>query len=160
MSTSYQEQRSTLIHTPKTNTVSTAVDVNATPQQAWQVVGNFAGFDKFVDGLESIEMTGEGVRAVRKKHFADGHVVLEQLNSYDEDNFVMSWSLIYTNMDINNLWSAMHVEALPDGSARVYWDIAGEPSNSDTRQPDFEDYIATFATAALANAKRLIEQAA
>ncbi|KZN44568.1 SRPBCC family protein [Pseudoalteromonas luteoviolacea] len=160
MSTPYKEQRSTLIYVPKTSTISTSVDVKATPDQAWEVVGNFAGFDKFVDGLERIEMTGEGIRAVRKKFFADGHLVLEQLNSYDEQKHIMSWSLLFTNMDINNLWSSMRVEALPDGQARVYWDIAGEPANEDTLQPDFEDFIATFAAAALNNAKGLIEQAA
>ncbi len=159
MTTIYQEKRSTLIHIPATNTVSTSITVGTSSQQAWGIVGDFSGFHKFIDGLERIEMTGEGTRAVRKKFFEDGHVVLEQLNNHSDDAMVMDWSLIYTNMDINNLWSSMRVEPVDSENCKVIWDIAGEPFNKETSQVDFDAFIASFATAALQNVKKLVDPA-
>ena len=155
--TQYVEQRSTLIAVPNTKTVSTSVVINTAPANAWAIVGNFGGFDKFIDALTHIEMTGEGVRSVRKKFFEDGNIVLEQLNSRDEEAMLMTWSLIYTSLDIGNLWSSMRVEKISDHSCRVTWDIAGEPYSKDTPQGDFEDFLAGFASAALASVKSQCE---
>ncbi len=159
MSTPYTENRFTLIAVPDTDTVSTSIDINTSAEKAWELVGNFAGFDRFIDGLNRIEMTHEGVRSVRKKFFDDTHVVLEQLNSIDNDAMIMTWTLIYTSLDINNLWSSMRVEKISDNSCRVIWDIAGEPYTEDTSQEEFDKFLSGFATAALTNVKNIFETA-
>lgn len=153
----YVEKRSTLVAVPTTKTISASVEINTPAANAWEIVGNFAGFHKFVDGLTRIEMTGDGVRSVRKKFFADGHVVLEQLNSIDKNAMVMTWSLIYTTLDINNLWASMRVEKLSENSCRATWDVAGEPYSAETKQEDFDNFLAGFAQAAMDNVKNLFE---
>jgi len=155
----YSEKRSTLISIPKTNTISTPVTIKGSPAEVWSIVGDFSGFHKFVDGLERIEMTGEGMRSVRKKLFADGHVVIEQLNSRDDENMVMDWSLIYTNLDIGNLWSSMRVNPIDAEHCEAIWDIAGEPWEKETQLADFEEFVAGFAQGALNNVKEIIEAA-
>ena len=157
MTQQYIEQRSTLIAVPDTKTVSTSVVINTAAKNAWAIAGDFGGFHKFIDALTHIEMTGEGVRSIRKKFFADGNIVIEQLNTRDDNAMVMSWSLIYTSLDINNLWSSMRVEKISDHSCRVTWDIAGEPYSKDTQEADFEAFLSSFATAALASIKAQCE---
>jgi hypothetical protein len=157
MNSQYVEKRSTLVAVPDTKTINTSVEVNTSAANAWGIVGNFAGFNKFITGLTRIEMTGDGVRSVRKKFFADGHVVIEQLNTIDNVAMVMTWSLIYTSLDINNLWASMYVEKITEHSCRVTWDIAGEPYSPATQQADFEKFLAGFAQAALENVKNYFE---
>ncbi|ENV3691876.1 TPA: SRPBCC family protein [Vibrio parahaemolyticus] len=153
----YSEKRSTLINVPKTNTISTPVTIKASAAEVWSIVGDFSGFHKFVDGLERIEMTGEGARSVRKKLFEDGHVVIEQLNHRDEQSMLMDWSLIYTNMDIGNLWSSMRVNQIDNDHCEAIWDIAGEPYNNETQQADFESFVEGFARSCLNNVKEIAE---
>ncbi|NAZ52528.1 SRPBCC family protein [Vibrio toranzoniae] len=153
----YSEKRSTLINIPKTNTISTPVTIKASAAEVWSIVGDFSGFHKFVDGLERIEMTGEGARSVRKKLFEDGHVVIEQLNHRDEQSMLMDWSLIYTNMDIGNLWSSMRVNQIDNDHCEAIWDIAGEPYNNETKQADFESFVEGFARSCLNNVKEIAE---
>ncbi|PMM34899.1 hypothetical protein BCT55_16190 [Vibrio splendidus] len=153
----YSEKRSTLINIPKTNTISTTVTIKASAAEVWSIVGDFSGFHKFVDGLERIEMTGKGVRSVRKKLFFDGHVVIEQLNSRDDKSMLMDWSLIYTNMDIGNLWSSMRVNQIDSESCEAIWDIAAEPWNKETGQADFEAFLEGFARSSLNKVKEIVE---
>lgn len=153
----YSEKRSTLINVPKTNTISTPVTIKASAAEVWSIVGDFSGFHKFVDGLERIEMTGEGARSVRKKLFEDGHVVIEQLNHRDDQSMLMDWSLIYTNMDIGNLWSSMRVNQIDNDHCEAIWDIAGEPYNNETKQADFESFVEGFARSCLNNVKEIAE---
>ncbi|WP_374974215.1 amino acid adenylation domain-containing protein [Acinetobacter venetianus] len=154
---SYSEKRTTLIQLPTTKTVSTAVTINGSAAEVWDIVGNFTRFDKFVNGLERIEMSGEGIRAVRHKFFADGNIVLEQLNSRDDEKMLMDWTLIFTSMDIGNLWSSMRVNKIDENTSVAIWDIAAEPWNKETKQKDFEKFLAGFAAEALNNVKQMIE---
>ena len=146
----------TLVRNPETRVLSGSTFLPVPARMAWAVVGNFAGFDKFITGLERIEMTGEGVRAVRKKFFGDGNVVLEQLNSYDDAAMVMTWSLLYTTLDIGNLWAAMYVEPIDSVSCKVTWDIRGEPWNDrENGQPAFEQFVEGFLDMAMDNLRKL-----
>ena len=97
------QQPDTLVRNPVGNPVVASVSVNGDARSVWNVVGDFAGFAKFIPALSHIEMTGEGVRSVRKKLFKDGNVVIEQLNSHDDQAMTMTWSLIYTSLNIGNL---------------------------------------------------------
>lgn len=154
----YSEKRVTLIQLPQTQTVSTAVTINGSAAEVWEIVGNFARFDKFVDGLERIEMSGEGVRSVRHKFFTDGNTVLEQLNNRDDEKMLMDWTLIYTSMDIGNLWSSMRVNQIDENTSEAIWDIAAEPWNKETKQEDFKNFLGGFAEGALNNVKQAIEK--
>ena len=75
----------------------------------------------FIPALSHIEMTGEGVSSLRKKFFKDGNVVVEQLNSRDEQARSMTWTTIYNTLGVANLWAAMNVESL--GAGKVTGDL-------------------------------------
>ncbi|MFL6608968.1 MAG: SRPBCC family protein, partial [Pseudomonas sp.] len=100
-------QPDTLIQNPHACHVETSVEVPADAATVWKMVGDFGGFNRFIPALERIEMTGDGVRSLRKKFFRDGqNLVVEQLNSRDDQAMHMTWTLIYNTLGIDNLWAA------------------------------------------------------
>ncbi|MGF6491290.1 SRPBCC family protein [Pseudomonas frederiksbergensis] len=150
-------QPDTLIKNPHGCHVVSAVDVPADAAQVWAVVGNFAGFDRFIPALSHIEMTGEGVSSLRKKFFKDGnHLVVEQLNSRDDQALNMTWTLIYNTLGIGNLWAAMSVESLGAGKSRATWTIIAEPAQGGADAlPGFKNFLQGFADDAMGNVLKL-----
>lgn len=147
-------QPDTLIRNPQGRPLVRSVVVDTDAAAAWKVAGNFAGFDAFIPALSHIEMTGTGVGALRTKHFHDGHCVVEQLNSRDEQAMCMTWTLIYTTLDIARLWAAMQVETLGTQRSRVIWTINADSLGQDTTA--FEAFLEGFADDALENLRRLL----
>jgi hypothetical protein len=101
-------------------------------------------------------MTGEGVSSLRKKFFKDGNVVVEQLNSRDEQARAMTWTTIYNTLGVANLWAAMNVESLGTGKSRATWTIIAEPaSGGEEALPGFKDFVQGFADDAMGNVLKL-----
>ncbi|WP_462164362.1 SRPBCC family protein [Pseudoalteromonas xiamenensis] len=151
MSNNTQTPRRAYAVIPDTNTVYNAIEIDAPASVAWAVVGNFAAFDKFTDGLERIEMLSEGEGAVRRKFFASGDYVIDQLTERDDVSMSMQWNIIRTSLDIRNLWEHIRVEIINDAQCRVVWEMAGEPPAGDISQQQLEEFLNNFAQAALAN---------
>jgi len=149
-------QPDTLIKNPHGCHVVSSVEVPADAAQVWAVVGNFAGFDRFIPALSHIEMTGDGVSSLRKKFFKDGNMVVEQLNSRDEQARAMTWTTIYNTLGVANLWAAMNVESLGAGKSRATWTIIAEPASGGTEAlPGFKDFVQGFADDAMGNVLKL-----
>lgn len=147
-------QPDTLIHNPRGTPVVTSVVVDCEATRLWGVVGHFAGFDAFIPALSHIEMTGEGVGALRTKFFHNGHCVVEQLNSRDEQAMCMTWTTIYNTLGLARLWAAMHVEALGSSRSRATWKLIGEPI--EMAQAGFEQFVREFAESALGNVRQML----
>jgi len=147
----------TLVRNPAGCQVVASVHIDAPAASVWNIVGNFAGFPVFIPALAHIDMTGSGVRSVRKKLFKDGNVVIEQLNSRDEQAMCMTWSLIYTTLNIGNLWAAMQVTAVDAHSSRATWTIQAEPwEGGPEALPGFQAFLQGFADEAMGNVKNLL----
>ncbi|MNG03502.1 Polyketide cyclase / dehydrase and lipid transport [compost metagenome] len=149
-------QPDTLIKNPQGCHVVSSVEVPADARKVWAVVGNFAGFDQFIPALSHIEMTGEGVSSLRKKFFKDGNLVVEQLNSRDDQARSMTWTTIYNTLGVANLWAAMTVEVLGEGKSRATWTIIAEPAQGGAEAlPGFKDFVQGFADDAMNNVLKL-----
>ncbi|MHC8347084.1 SRPBCC family protein [Pseudomonas sp. RT6P73] len=149
-------QPDTLIKNPQGCHVVSSVEVPADAAKVWAVVGNFAGFDQFIPALSHIEMTGEGVSSLRKKFFKDGNLVVEQLNSRDDQAMNMTWTTIYNTLGVANLWAAMSVEPFGAGQSRATWTIIAEPAQGgDEALPGFKDFVQGFADDAMNNVLKL-----
>lgn len=146
----------TLIRNPEGQRVVSSVEVLGDAQSVWNIVGNFAGFPAFIPALEMCEVSGTGVRSVRKKLFKDGNVVIEQLNSRNNEEMSMTWSLIYTSLNIGNLWAAMTVEETGPTRCVATWTIIGEPATGGPETvPDFQAFLQAFADDAMNNVRQL-----
>lgn len=149
-------QPDTLIKNPQGCHVVSSVEVPADAAQVWAVVGNFAGFDRFIPALTHIEMTGEGVSSLRKKFFKDGNLVVEQLNSRDDQALNMTWTTIYNTLGVANLWAAMQVESLGSGKSVATWSIIAEPAQGGADAlPAFKDFVQGFADDAMNNVLKM-----
>lgn len=145
-------QPDTLIKNPQGCQVVSSVEVPVDAAKVWAVVGNFAGFDQFIPALSHIEMTGEGVSSLRKKFFRDGNLVVEQLNSRDDQALSMTWTTIYNTLGVANLWAAMNVESLGAGKSRATWTIIAEPAQGGADAlPGFKSFVQGFADDAMNN---------
>ncbi|GID09067.1 SRPBCC family protein [Pseudomonas sp. 008] len=149
-------QPDTLIKNPQGCHVVSSVEVPADAAQVWAVVGNFAGFDRFIPALSHIEMTGDGVSSLRKKFFKDGNLVVEQLNSRDNQALNMTWTTIYNTLGVANLWAAMSVESLGADKSRATWTIIAEPAQGGAEAlPGFKQFVQGFADDAMGNVVKL-----
>lgn len=149
-------QPDTLIKNPQGCHVVSSVEVPADAKKVWAVVGNFAGFDQFIPALSHIEMTGEGVSSLRKKFFKDGNLVVEQLNSRDDQALNMTWTTIYNTLGVANLWAAMSVEPLGAGKSRATWTIIAEPAQGGAEaMSGFTDFVQGFADDSMSNVLKL-----
>lgn len=149
-------QPDTLIKNPHGCHVVSSVEIPAEASKVWEVVGNFAGFDKFIPTLSHIEMTGEGVSSLRKKFFKDGNLVVEQLNSRDDQALSMTWTTVYNTLGVGQLWAAMSVEPLSAGKSRATWTIIAEPAQGGAEaMPGFKDFVQGFADDSMSNALKL-----
>ncbi|PRA30152.1 SRPBCC family protein [Pseudomonas poae] len=144
----------TLIRNPNGKPIEACVMVDCSATRLWDMVGQFAHFDVFIPALAHIEMTGTGVGALRTKFFRDGHCVVEQLNSRDEQAMHMTWTMIYNTLGLARLWAAISVEALGEHCSKVTWTLIAEPR--DTAQEGFESFVQGFANSALENVRRLL----
>lgn len=145
-----------LIRNPQGCQVVSQVDIAADAASVWSIVGNFAGFAVFIPALSHIEMTGSGVRSIRKKFFKDNNFVIEQLNSHDDQAMTMTWSLIHTSLNIGNLWAAMEVRDLGNGQSRAIWTIQAEPNEGGPDElPAFQAFLQGFADNAMNNVRNL-----
>ena len=149
-------QPDTRIKNPHGCHVVSSVDVPVDAAQVWAVVGDFAGFGKFIPALSHIEMTGEGVSSLRKKFFKDGNLVVEQLNSRNDQALNMTWTTIYNTLGVANLWAAMSVESLGADKSRATWTIIAEPAQGGAEAlPGFKDFVQGFADDAMGNVLKL-----
>ncbi|WP_426154291.1 SRPBCC family protein [Pseudomonas sp. DC3000-4b1] len=153
-------QPDTRIHNPVGARVVAAVDVPANANTTWALVGDFGGFQRFIDALETTVVTGQGPGSVRHKTFKDGNFAIEQLNRYDAGARLMTWSLIHTSLPVGNLWAAMEVSPLTDGGSWATWTIQAEPVVAEPLQSleAFQGFLQGFADSAMAKAKVVLTQ--
>jgi hypothetical protein len=69
----------------------------------------------------------------------------------------MTWSLIYTSLNIGNLWAAMQVEPLGEGRSRATWTIQAEPwEGGEAALPAFQAFLQGFADEAMGTVRQLL----
>ena len=148
----------TLIRNLDTTVHAGVAELNAPARKVWDVVGRFDGYNRFVTGLERIEMTGTatGLRSLRNKFFAGGDLVVEQLNSRDDEQMTMTWTLIYTTFDIGNMWASMEVLPRGDSACTAIYRIAGEArSGNPEDKPAFDAFAQGFLKMATDNLRAM-----
>ena len=151
-------QPDTLIKNPTGCRVTSAVVLSKDARSVWNIVGNFSDFTTFIPALSYIEMLGTGVGGLRKKLFKDGNIVVEQLNSYDEQSMHMTWSTLFNTLGIGNLWASMTVKALSDRECLATWNVIADPMvNAEQTLDELQNFIQGFIDEAMANVRMLSE---
>jgi hypothetical protein len=99
-------------------TASAFIDIPATADQVWQLIG---GFDSLPDWLPFIPKSelSEGGR-VRSLQTADGAVVVERLEAFDNAGKTYSYSILQAPFPATDYLATIRVDAQGQG-ARVTW---------------------------------------
>ena len=114
-----------------------STELDASPADVWKVVGDFGAVDKFIAIVESVDVEGEGVGAVRTLHLPEGATVTETLAAWDAETMSYSYSIDASPLPIEGYAATMTVSALEDGRAKFDWSSkfkASGASDADARK--------------------------
>ena len=105
-------------------TASATIDIPASAEQVWQLIGGFHALPDWLPFIASSE-SSEGGR-VRHLQTVDGAVVVEQLQTFDNTARTYSYSILQAPFPARDYLATVKVEALGQG-ARVTWSGRFEP---------------------------------
>ncbi|VVP37268.1 hypothetical protein PS838_04654 [Pseudomonas fluorescens] len=99
-------------------TASAFIDIPASADQVWQLIGGFNSLPDWLPFIPQSELS-EGGR-VRSLQTADGAVVVERLQAFDNAAKTYSYSILQAPFPATDYLATIRVEALGQG-ARVTW---------------------------------------
>ncbi|MCU1761025.1 SRPBCC family protein [Pseudomonas sp. 14P_8.1_Bac3] len=99
-------------------TASASIDIPASAEQVWQLIGGFNALPDWLPFIPKSELS-EGGR-VRSLQTADGAVVVERLESFDNAGKTYSYSIVQAPFPATDYQATIRVEAQGEG-ARVTW---------------------------------------
>ena len=99
-------------------TASAFIDIPASADQVWQLIGGFNSLPDWLPFIPQSELS-EGGR-VRSLQTADGAVVVERLQAFDDAAKTYSYSILQAPFPATDYLATIRVEAQGQG-ARVTW---------------------------------------
>ncbi len=96
----------------------TTIDVSA--DATWQVISDFGAAGQYLSGIVNCTLEGAGVGALRTLTSADGSMIVERLETWDEIARALSYSLL-TDTPFRNCRTSMAVSELGPGRAELDW---------------------------------------
>ncbi|WP_130932368.1 SRPBCC family protein [Pseudomonas sp. Sample_24] len=105
-------------------TASAFIDIPASADQVWQLIGGFNSLPDWLPFIPQSELS-EGGR-VRSLQTADGAVVVERLQAFDNAARTYSYSILQAPFPATDYLATIKVEAQGQG-ARVTWSGRFEP---------------------------------
>ncbi|KQZ78810.1 SRPBCC family protein [Pseudomonas sp. Root562] len=105
-------------------TASAFIDIPASADQVWQLIGGFNSLPDWLPFIPQSELS-EGGR-VRSLQTADGAVVVERLQAFDNVARTYSYSILQAPFPATDYLATIKVEAQGQG-ARVTWSGRFEP---------------------------------
>jgi hypothetical protein len=101
-------------------TTTEFIDVPASPDRTWQLIGGFDSLPEWLPYIPSSELS-EGGR-VRTLTNEDGGVIVERLEAFDNAARTYSYSILQAPFPVTDYFSTLTVHAVPEqNSARVQW---------------------------------------
>jgi hypothetical protein len=110
--------------------VAMKTTVNASPEKAWDVLGDFNGLPRFVAAVSESVVRGSGVGAVRTLTLAGGGQIRELLEAFDPDGRTLKYSILDGPLPVKNYLSTVRVTPTGDGRADIFWSSTFEPSGA------------------------------
>lgn len=101
---------------------SHTVDIAATPDEVWAVLGDLTAVDRWIPGVTTVTRTDTG----RVCTFADGHTQQEQIVEYSPLTRSYRYVIDGAPLPVRDNIGRFAVEAV-DGGSRVVWDSSFVP---------------------------------
>ena len=127
------------------------IDIAATRDQVWQVLGDVTSVDRWIPGVTAVTRTETG----RVCTFADGHIQDERILDYSPETYSYRYVIDGAPLPVTDNIGGFAVEEA-DGHARVVWESSFAPTD-----PAMADQLAQmwepFLPIVLSNLKNLVE---
>ncbi|MBW2273153.1 MAG: SRPBCC family protein [Deltaproteobacteria bacterium] len=109
--------------------VSVSGEISAPVDALWKVIADF-GAVGWMQGIDRVEVTGEGVGMVRAIYAGGGDTpVLEELESLDEDARRLGYTIPKNNpMPVSSYRAAITAVDLGGGKSRLDWAASFDPA--------------------------------
>ncbi len=104
-------------------TVSSSVDLAASPQDVWAVIGQFGG--PWHPLVANLQITGAGIGQLRRIDTIDGKIIVERLLDIDESQRTFTYTLV-SGLPAARYEGTMEVQPKGTGSA-VTWRVKYRP---------------------------------
>lgn len=96
-------------------------EITASADTVWELLGDFNGLAQWMGAIATSTLEGSGLGALRTLTLADGGVIVEKLESHDDDARTFSYSIVSGPLPVADYLSSMTVTALDDGRCTVKW---------------------------------------
>lgn len=100
------------------------LDIDATPEALWVVIGRFMHIDEFAPLIKSVDALTDGedgIGSKRRCYFDDGTSVVEEMTNWEANRRYSVRLLEMKSMPINEAHAELSVEPLDNGRTRVKW---------------------------------------
>ena len=111
-------------------TASSVIEIPVSADQVWQLVGGFNSLPDWLPFVVKSEATDGG--RVRHLQTADGGVVVERLQTFDNVGRTYSYTIEASPFPVSAYLATLQVEALSDSSAKVTWSGVFTPADGVT----------------------------
>ncbi len=130
----------------------TSVSVSSTiavdPAAAWSEIRSVGGLERWVPIVQTCEVEGTGVGAVRKCGLGEGAFVFEKVEAIDEAQRVFTYSITESPLPVVDYMGRMRVSPGADGGSEITWscefacDAAAEADMTAMLEGAFSDGLA------------------
>jgi carbon monoxide dehydrogenase subunit G len=104
-------------------------EVAAPAAKAWAVMRGFGDVAQWMQGLESCELSGSGVGAVRTLTMPGGLRIQERLEAFDDAGRSFSYAIVGNSpLPLRDYLSTVKIRETGPGSCEVAWDGRFEPN--------------------------------
>ena len=111
-------------------TASSVIEVPVSADQVWQLIGGFNTLPDWLPFIVKSEASDGG--RVRHLQTADGGVVVERLQSFDNVARTYSYTIEQSPFPVSAYLATLQVETLTDASAKVTWSGVFTPAAGTT----------------------------
>lgn len=111
-------------------TASSVIEVPVSAEQVWQLIGGFNALPDWLPFIVKSEASDGG--RVRHLETADGGVVVERLQRFDNVARTYSYTIEQSPFPVSAYLATLQVEALTEASAKVTWSGVFTPAAGTT----------------------------
>jgi len=127
--------------------------VGAPAKRCWELLSNFGGVADMSPMIQSCDVEGEGVGAVRTLGLPGGAKLQERLEAHDEAGMTYSYSIIGDHpLPLADYYSTVTIEPAGDDACTVDWRGRFEPKGDEAAAAGMVNGIYTGGIAALGKA--------
>ncbi len=100
------------------------IDIEATPETVWKVLGRFMHIDEFAPLIESVDALTDGedgVGSKRRCNFNNGGSVVEEVTEWEVNRKYRVLLSEMTNVPVHEMYAEISLDSLESNLVRVTW---------------------------------------